>query len=331
VLKSDEVLVITGCLRELPRGVWACDRNGHHPIPGRYDLAAIPGSHKIGAMSWNKSRFLLCRESLELGVVVASCLMLLGAGMPACSQEPAGCNRSTVEPPPAAAKPAFGREFLQHCAFVCVDIQPGQRAHMNEADVPKLWRKAGFTAADVNAATDYAFDVAYPNARKVADACRSLRLPMILLHWGCLFRDGMDLDPDVRRELQSQHGTNYETWGHCILDRNARPAAELGVRPGEYVLPKTAQDAFNSSSIGFVLKNLDVRNIVFIGGHTEACLGKTALSAKQRGYRTLCVEDATFNARESTRPKGIEQAKYDYVVTTAEFLKLAKEAAEPVP
>jgi len=128
----------------------------------------------------------------------------------------------------------------------------------------------------------------------------------------------------VRRELEGQHGTNYDAWGHCVLDPNSRPAPELGVRPGEYVLPKTAQDAFISSNLGFVLTNLHVKHIVFIGGHTEACLGKTARSARERGYRTLCVADATFNARGSTRRKGIDQAGYDHVVTTAEFLDLVR-------
>jgi len=138
----------------------------------------------------------------------------------------------------------------------------------------------------------------------------------------------MDLDPDVRKELQNQHGTNYSVWGHCVQDANSRPADSLGVRPGEYVLPKSAQDAFRSSNIGFVLTNLNVRNIVFIGGHTEACLGKTALTAQQRGFHTLCVADATFNARESTRQKGIDKAKYDHVLTTAEFVNLAKDAGD---
>ena len=250
-------------------------------------------------------------------------LMVLGAGMSVSAGQAAG-GEAGRDGSSAVATPGWEREFFRHCAFVCVDIQPATRRHLGEAEVPKLWRKAGFTAADVNAATDYAFDVAYPNARRVADGCRSLRLPMIFLHWGCLFRDGMDLDPEVRRELEGQHGTNYDAWGHCVLDASSRPAPELGVRPGEYVLPKTAQDAFISSNLGFVLTNLHVKHIVFIGGHTEACLGKTARSARERSYRTLCVADATFNARQSTRRKGIDQAGYDHVVTTAEFLDLVR-------
>jgi nicotinamidase-related amidase len=281
-------------------------------------------------MNWTNITFFQSRTapSYRQRHALGLALLTLVADTSAFSQQPAASNPASPDPLAATASPAWEREFFQNCAFVCVDIQPGQRSHMSEADVPKLWRKAGFTAADVNAASDYAFDVAYPNARKVVDACRSLRLPMIFVHWGCRFRDGMDLDPEVRKELLGQHGTNYSVWGHCVQDANARPADELGVRSGEYVLPKSGQDAFRSSNIGFLLTNLNVRNIVFIGGHTEACLGRTAQSAKQRGFRMLCVEDATFNARESTRQKGIEQAKYDHVVTTEQFLKLAKEACE---
>lgn len=242
------------------------------------------------------------------------------------SQTPTLRTLSAAEAPLSSSNTNWAREFFQHCAFVCVDIQPGQRHHMSEAEVPKLWHQIGFTAADVNAATDYAFDVAYPNARKVVDACRSLQLPMIFVHWGCLFRDGMDLDPVVRKELQGQHGTNYASWGHCVVDSNCRPASELGVQPGDYVLPKSGQDAFRSSNIGFLLTNLNVQNIVFIGGHTEACLGRTAQSAHDRGFRMLCVEDATFNARESTRRKGIELAHYDHILTTDQFLKLAQQS-----
>lgn len=255
-------------------------------------------------------------------------LWLVGLGAAAATlsapvqgQSPSAGESEVTEQRLRAAAALPGREFLSQCAFICVDIQPGERKRISEAEVPKPWQRAGFTAADVNAATDYAFDVAYPNARLVADACRSLRLPMIFLHWGCLFRDGMDLDPEIRKTFQSEHGTNYAAWGHCLQDSDSRPADLLAVRPGEYVLPKTAQDAFVSSNLGFMLTNLNVRHLVFVGGHTEACLGKTARTAHQRGFRTLCVVDATFNARESTRHKGIEQAQFDYVLTTAQFQK----------
>jgi len=217
--------------------------------------------------------------------------------------------------------------FLENCAFVSVDVQEaGPRHHITDAEMSKEWRGFGFTAADVNAAVDYAYDVAYPNARKVADACRSAGLPMIFIHWGCLFPDAMDLDPAIRHVFLEQFGTDYGKWGHRIGDPAARPAAILGVRAGEYVLPKTAQDAFASSNLGFLLTNLGVKNIVFIGGHTGACLGKTAASAKRLGYRILCVQDATFDARQSARLHCIEETGYDFVVSTEEFERFLREA-----
>jgi len=254
---------------------------------------------------------------MKISALLTGVALAAGAWLPAASSAEAPAS-------PAAWDPSF----LQHCAFVSVDVQePGPRNHVTEETVPKLWKQMGFTAADVNAAVDYTYDVAFPNSRRVAEACRSFGLPMIFIHWGCLFKDGMDLDPDVRREFLNQFGPNYDKWGCCQGDPLARPAAFLGVRAGEYVIPKSAQDAFVSSNLKNVLRNLGVENIVFIGGHTGACLGKTAASAKRLGFRMLCVEDATFDARQSSRRPWIDQTGYDYVVTTDEFLALLQAAA----
>ncbi len=226
-----------------------------------------------------------------------------------------------------AGAPLPDDSFLENCAFISVDVQePGPRTHITEAQLPAEWKRFGFTAADVNAAVDYAFDVAMPNSRRVADACRSAGLPMIFVHWGCLFRDGMDLDPAIRNSFIEQHGMNFDRWGHRLGDPGSQPAKSLGVREGEYVLPKTAQDGFTSSNLGFMLTNLRVKNLVFIGGHTGACLGKTAASAKRLGYRILVVHDATFDARESGRLRCIEETGYHYSMSTDEFCALVQGA-----
>jgi nicotinamidase-related amidase len=225
-------------------------------------------------------------------------------------------------------KPPVDATIFEHCAFVSIDIQEGARpAPMTLDQVPALWREMGFTADDVNAANDFAWDVALPNAVKVANTCRSLGLPMIFVHWGFRFEDGMDLDPDIRKSMLKEHGTDYAKWSGHIDQPGSQPAKILDIRDGEYVLPKTAQDAFGSSSIDFVLRNLGITNIVFVGGHTGACLGKTAKSAKRLGYTTLCIQDATSNARESTRKQEIVDTGYDYVLTTAEFSELAQSSA----
>lgn len=212
--------------------------------------------------------------------------------------------------------------FLKDCAFVCVDLQEIPRIHMTEKQMPAGWKQQGFAVEDCNAATDYLFDTAMPNAAMVADACRAARLPMIFVHWGYLCEDGMDLDPETRRVFLHDIGPDPKKWPHHISDPTSRPAEALKVRKGEYVVAKSGQDAFNSSRIDFILKNLGVKNVIFVGGHTQGCLFRTATSAKRLGYNTLCVEDATWNARESSREQGIRDSGFDCVKTTEEVVAL---------
>lgn len=214
--------------------------------------------------------------------------------------------------------------FFKNCAFVSVDFQPGDRegSYLTNKAMSEDWKKMGFTAADCNAAIDFLYDVAQPNARKIADACRDIKLPMIFIHWGYQFRDGMDLTPEIRRSFIQSYGMDYKKWPHHISHPTSRPAEFFDIRNGEYVIAKTDQDAFTSSNIGFVLRNLEIENIVFVGGHTGACLARTAEHAKELGYHILCVEDATWDATESNRIPNLLQSNYDYILTTDKFLKL---------
>ncbi len=221
--------------------------------------------------------------------------------------------------------------FLDDCAFISVDIQPLQRNYMTQESMPESWRQAGWKAEDFNEATDYKFDVAFPNARKVADACRSIGLPMIFVHWGHQFIDGMDLAPDIRKFNIDVHGPDYRRWPNRIGDPSARPAEFLGVRAGEYVIAKTDHDAFTSSNINNVLQNLGVKNVILIGGHTDACLGKTSISAKKFGYQTLCVEDATFAGMMSLWRKGLSESQYNYIINTQQFIEMIGDYAKQHP
>lgn len=222
------------------------------------------------------------------------------------------------------------RDFFEDCALICVDIQDESRgAEVSQEELPKLWRVLGFTVEDVNAAQAFTWETCRPNAFRVTAAARQAGLKMVFSHWGFLYKDGMDLDPDVYRTLLDSHGPDTALWPGHIGQRSSWPAVELEVEPGEYVMAKSGQDAFTSSNIEFLLRNLGMRNLVFIGGHTEACLGKTARSAKRLGFRTLCVEDATNNVRESTRLKGIQDAQFDYVVDTERLIGLLKNGSHP--
>lgn len=221
--------------------------------------------------------------------------------------------------------------FLKQCAFVSVDIQEGgEPTAITDAQLPEGWKRAGFSATDVNAANEFAWHVALPNAVKVADTCRDIGIPRIFIHWGYLFEDAMDLDPDIRKVMHEEHGTDYSQYTGHIGQPGSQPAKAFNIQSGDYVLPKAAQDAFKSCNIDFVLRNLNVKNIIFVGGHTNdgGCLGKTARSARRLGFKILCIHDATYNARESSREKDIKKTRYTYVMTTDEFLDAVRQMSK---
>jgi len=245
-----------------------------------------------------------------LGIMIGAC---------AVQKDVNDMNMKSGQANPIASKP--DASFFENCAFISVDFQPGSKYHMTQESMPSDWRERGFSVEDINNALDFLYDVAIPNAYRVADGCRQMNMPMIFVHWGYQFKDAMDADPSVRKGFLRNRGEDYDKWPHRLGSPGARPNTGFKVRPGEYVIAKTAQDAFPSSNIHYVLQNLGIENIVFIGGHTGACLGKTSKSAKKYGYRTLCIRDATFDARESTHIPNMMECHYDYIMTTADFLK----------
>ena len=239
----------------------------------------------------------------------------------------------------SANQPRKGKTMLsvgdfEDAVLVSVDIQqmrrPKSRVKGEKLKAMKLTpteREMGFKARDKRAALDYFFDTALPNAAKLAEFFRSKNIPVILVHWGYRLRDGMDLDPAVRNYFIHNFGPNPARWGHYIDNWGSRPNVALNVQETDYVLAKTAQDAFTSCNIDFVLQNLGAKTLFLMGGHTNGCLFWTSKSAIAKGYRTICIEDATWDAVESTRLPGIRKVPYDLVVKTADV----QEMKESVP
>ena len=217
--------------------------------------------------------------------------------------------------------------FFENCAFISIDIQGRddinfKTEHTTDAKLAPVLKQRGFTAEDVNAATDFYYNTTLPNARKVADACRSIELPMIFVHWGHRFEDGMDLSPRARKDFYKEYSLDPKQWPtHISLPHN-QPHPALGVTEGDYVIAKTCYDAFPSSNINYVLQNLEIKNIIFVGGNTNGCLKATALSAHQLGFKTLCIADATSDAQQSQHLIALKKTNYTYVMNTNDFLEL---------
>lgn len=187
---------------------------------------------------------------------------------------------------------------FEHGVFVCVDMHAPTRGPLADDRLPRVWRERGFDPADVNRALRYAEQVAVPNARRAADVCRRLGVPCVFVWFG------------------DQASAPWQ----------GAPAASLGIRAGDRVVRKTLADAFEDGTLVDVLAGLDAETLIFAGGFTEDCLRRTALTARRRGYRTVCLQDATTNVRESTRMRGIVAAGFDEVIGTNDLLCLARDA-----
>lgn len=230
---------------------------------------------------------------------------------------------------PAAAPGEVTAACLQDCALVVVDVPGGERpAPCTRETMPPLWRDSGYVPDDVNAATDYAWDIAIPNAAKAVKLSRALDIYTIFVKWGFRFPDGADLDPETYQAMRKNYGDDPANWPGHIDDPNTLPSELFEIHTADYIVPKTSENAFASSNFNYLLTNLGIRNLIFAGGHTETCLGKTATSAKSLGYHAICLEDAVFNTRQSMRKKAIEEAHFDSVITLAEFRALAQRSIE---
>jgi nicotinamidase-related amidase len=259
--------------------------------------------------------------------VVALLILLAPVAARAADPGPPSEPPSQQAPEAAAIEQSPHRlpdpSFFDKAAFVSIDFQPPV---WRDEPLPKGFAEIGISRADVDAARRYLVEVALPNARRVADGSRELGIPLIFVHWGYQFSDAMDLEPSTYNAFLDNYGPDTSTWPHHISDPTSKPADELGVRPGEYVIAKTAQDAFASSNIAYVLENLQVENIVFVGGDTGACLGGSARSAIAAGYKVLCVKDATFDASERRRLENFERIGCHYIVSADEFEQLVERA-----
>ena len=265
-------------------------------------------------------------SSMKLLICVIPAVLLLGGVRAAVAGEPgkedfAETVASEMPSEDTTASRALDPSFFDSAAFISIDFQPPM---WSDEPLPKGFAELGITREHVDEARRYLVDEALPNARRVADGSRALGMPMIFVHWGYQFEDAMDLHPPTYSAFMDNYGPDTSKWPHHISHADSRPADELGVEPGEYVIAKTAQDAFESSNISFVLENLKVKNIVFVGGDTGACLGNSARSAIKAGYEVLCVKDATFDASQKRRLEMFDLIGCHYVVSTDEFEQLVE-------
>lgn len=138
-----------------------------------------------------------------------------------------------------------------------------------------------------------------PNTAKLLAFFREHDLPRVFVRLGAQMGHCRDLIPQIR-SLETDFANIEGNREFEFLD-------ELAPLPGEPVLTKLSASAFSSTGIDALLRNLEVRTIVFAGVSTSQCVDLTARDAADRGYRALVVEDAVAEDRADFHVWTLEQ------------------------
>lgn len=144
-----------------------------------------------------------------------------------------------------------------------------------------------------------------PNVRRLQNAFRSLEADVLFLTVGTVVGDLSDMPERFRR--------SYRYWESRGIPP---PYAHAGTREmavmdavapmgGEPVIQKTGYSGFTGTPLERVLFNKRVRQIVFCGVATDACVEATLRDAVDRGFDCVVAEDACAAATDESHDRGI--------------------------
>lgn len=90
---------------------------------------------------------------------------------------------------------------------------------------------------------------------------------------------------------------------------------------GDVYIPKTSSSVFTSTNIDFVLRNLQMEQLVVVGQVTEQCVESTVRCAADLGYLVTVVDDACASTLEDKHQQGLAGMKgYCRIVTTQDVI-----------
>jgi nicotinamidase-related amidase len=162
-----------------------------------------------------------------------------------------------------------------------------------------------------------------PGIRRLLDAWRARKAPIVHIVFNYVAPDGSDLHPNIFKFDAIKNCPDPNEWP---IRRRDDPLSDIIIEvaplPGETVLEKVTFSAFESTNLENCLINHNVDTIVCVGGQTDCCVKATALGGKKRGYRTICVPEACVTLSDERMQNGLNTANYDQVMTIEDALAL---------
>lgn len=195
-------------------------------------------------------------------------------------------------------------------ALLCIDMQ-----YLDAVRGYGVFANAQASGVPMEA-QEYYFDrlerIVLPNVRRLQDAFRSADLEVIHTRIQSLTRDGRDRSP-----------------GHKRLGLHAAPGSKeaqfvelVAPEPDEIVIEKTASGVFNSTNLGYVLRNLGVNGLFVTGVYSNECVSTAIRDACDLGFYVTLIEDGCATVTPELQRATITTMKdrYARVLSTAEAI-----------
>jgi nicotinamidase-related amidase len=103
---------------------------------------------------------------------------------------------------------------------------------------------------------------------------------------------------------------------------NCRPILGSCSSKGDLRLPKTSCDVFVSTNLDYLLRQLDIKHVVFVGQFTEQCVESAVRHAADLGYWGVVAGDACVCGSSQTQNDSLQRMRgYARVVDTEMLLR----------
>jgi len=164
-----------------------------------------------------------------------------------------------------------------------------------------------------------------PNAKRVIDACRGAKIPIIYLKfiagpketliwtWSprllpnekCCWKNHKRYYPDIKKEAEASD----------IIE-------EIYPEPGDPIIEKYGYNGFYNSNLENVLRAHQIEYVIVFGALTPICVDDTIAGAFERQLKVLAISDAMGTFDEKYHENSLRRIamKYGRVLTTDELL-----------
>jgi biuret amidohydrolase len=219
--------------------------------------------------------------------------------------------------PPEVLGPRYREQALEpkRTALISVDMQ--------NDDCSRKKRQGPVAAGPEGAEKRYFFDrlerMVIPNQQKLQAATRRLGIENIYVIIESLTKDGRDRGLDHKASF-----INYPrgSWEAQIIE-------ELAPADDDIVIRKTASGPFGTTNIDYVLRALDIRQLIVFGVLSDQCVESTVRSAADYGFLVTLVGDACATYSQERQDNSLKAIKgYCRIRTTEELLAELAELAE---